>query len=151
MVDVQTTYQRRGNINVRTRSTHEYLRRTCTDCQGDSHVHKVKHPPQLSLSFPFPLDLTVGSSSDPACVRSSLSPSSCRLAGAGACNPGFKGARFLPLRRTISFSQAFSRRRSFASRSSSSVLPVKSPTVRSRLSVLSFFLTLNRAMGALSS
>jgi len=90
--------------------------------------------PQLSFSFPFPLDLAVDPSSEPACVRSSgsLSSSSRRLAGAGADDPRFKGARFLPLRRTISFSHAFSRRRSFASRSSSSALPVKSPTLAGR-------------------
>lgn len=112
-----------------------------------SQVHKVNY----SLSFPFPLRFTVDASSDSAYVLCSASSSSCRLPGVGACDPRLKAARFLPLRRTISFSHAFSRRSSFASRSSSSALPVKSETVRSRLSVFSFFLTLNRAMGSLSS
>lgn len=93
---------------------------------------KSQVTPQLSSSFPLSLRLTVDASS-------------------GACDPRFKEARFLPLRRTISFSHAFSRRRSLASRSRSSVRPVKSATARSRLDVLSFFLTLNRAVGALSS
>lgn len=84
-------------------------------------------------------------------MRSSFSSSSWRFPSAGACDPRFRPAKFLPLRRTISFSHAFSRRRSVASRSSSSVLPVRSPIVRSRLSVLIFFFTLNRAVSTLWS
>ena len=103
------------------------------------NVYKLGRP-QISLSLPFSLRFPA----DPASCSSSAS-SWCWLPGAGACDPEFEAARFLPLRTTISFSHAFSRRRSLASRSRSSVFPDKSATVRSRLSVLSFFLILNRA------
>lgn len=60
------------------------------------------------------------------------------------CEP--PNAPNLPLfNSTISFNQLFSRRNSDASRSNSSDLPVKSATVRSRLSTFCFFLIRNLA------
>jgi len=108
-----------------------------TFTQGERSTGNIPVSPQLALSFPFPLW---------SCSDSSFPSSSCRLAGADG--PGFELARCLPLRTTISFNHVFSRRRSAASCSSSSVLPVKSVTVRSRSNALSFFLTLNRAEAA---